>query len=256
MTVPQPNRAFRWTQAAWGLALTCDPLAEIALHLFTVGNLQLREDPGEWSAVAAAMNVRTEDLRLIRQVHGAAVAVARLGNPAPWTPPEADVIVSDDPAVAIAVRVADCAPVVIADRRLGVVGAVHAGWRGTMQNAAAQGVRSLRQEFGSDPSDLIAAIGPCLGPCCGEVGPEVVDAFGAAGHAEGTLGRWFSIGAGGRPYLDLWQANRDQLVDAGVPDASVHVAGLCSRTYTGLMHSYRAHGARAGRMLGIVRRTM
>jgi YfiH family protein len=253
MTEPQPHHAFRWTRARWGPALVCEPLATIAPHLFTVGNLQLRDNPAEWAAVADAMKVTPGKVRLIKQVHGAAVAVVRRGDPETWTTPEADAVTSDDPAAAIAVRVADCAPVLIADRRLGVVAAIHAGWRGTMQSIASAGVKALIEEMGSKPADLIAAIGPCLGPCCGEVGPEVVETFRAAGHGPHALERWFSEGATGRPYLDLWQANRDQLTGVGVPEDSVFVAGLCSKTYAGLMHSYRAEGAKAGRMVGIIR---
>jgi hypothetical protein len=257
MTEPQPNRPFRWTQAPttpWGAALVCDPLAEIAPHLFTVGNLQLRDDHAEWSAVAAAFGITTQRIRLIRQVHGVAVAAARNGVAPPPVAPEADVIVSDDASVAVAVRVADCAPVLIADSRLGNVCAVHAGWRGTMLGAVKQGVRALIEVLETRPSDLVAAIGPCLGPCCGEVGPEVVDAFRANGHDQASLEAWFSPGASGRPYLDLWKANRDQLVAAGVAAENVHIAGLCSKTHAGLMHSYRAEGQRAGRMLGIIRK--
>ncbi len=200
------------------------------------------------------MDVTPEQVLLIRQVHGATVAFARRGVPDAWTMPEADAVISDDPSAAIAVRVADCAPVLIADRRLGVVAAIHAGWRGTMQSIVVEGVKALTRELGSKPSDLIAAIGPCLGPCCGEVGPEVVDAFRAAGHSEQVLAHWFSDGASGRPYLDLWQANRDQLMAAGLSEDAVFVAGLCSKTYAGLMHSYRAEGQRAGRMVGIIKK--
>jgi YfiH family protein len=253
MTEPQPGGAFRWTKAPWGPALVCQPLATVAPHLFTVGNLQLRDNPDEWSAVAQAMDVPRGQLRLIKQVHGAAIAVVRRGDAGAWTTPEADAVVSDDPAAAIAVRVADCAPVLVADRRLGVVAAIHAGWRGTMQGIAAAGVKGLMEEMGSKPVDLVAAIGPCLGPCCGEVGPDVVEAFRAAGHSAHAVDRWFSEGASGRPYLDLWQANRDQLTTIGVPEESVFVAGLCSKTYAGLMHSYRAEGAKAGRMVGIIK---
>jgi YfiH family protein len=252
MTEPQPNRAFVWTQAPWGAVLVCEPLAEVAPHLFTVGNLQLRGDPAEWAAVARAMDVHTDGLRLIRQIHGAAVAMARQGDARPWATPEADAIVSDDPGVAIVVRVADCAPLLIADRRLGVVAAVHAGWRGTLQGVAGRAVRALAREFGSDPADLMAAIGPCLGRCCGEVGPEVVEAFREAGHDETSLRRWFADGPTGRPYLDLARANGDQLAGSGVPETAVHAAGLCSKTYAGLMHSYRAEGKNAGRMVGII----
>lgn len=240
-------------QAPWGLALQCVPLRDVARHYFTIGNLRLREAPSEWDAVASAMHVPPDALRLLRQVHGATVAIARDGTSGPWTAPEADVVISDDPCLAIGVQVADCAPILLADRRRGVAGAAHAGWRGTVQSAGPEAVRAMAREFDSSPSDLIAAIGPCLGACCGEVGEEVVEAFREAGHPESALARWFSPGPRGRPLLDLWTANADQLSLAGIPRDQIHVAELCTRTHAGLMHSYRSAGARAGRMAGIIR---
>jgi YfiH family protein len=249
---PQPSGGFEWTQAPWGAALQCRPLAAAARHLFTTGNLRLVDDEREWNMVAAEMDVAPDAVRLIRQVHGVDVAIARSDTGSPWHRPQADIILSDDPSVAIGVRVADCAPVLLADRRLGVVGAAHAGWRGTVRGAAAVAVEALGRTFGSRAQDLIAAIGPCLGPCCGEVGPEVVEAFRAAGHADALLGRWFSRGVSGRPYLDLWRANRDQLEGAGIPPANIHSADICTRTHASLFHSYRAAGTHAGRMAALI----
>lgn len=203
--------------------------------------------------MARELGVPRASLRLLRQVHGASAAVVRPGDTRPWNPPEADIIVSSDAEAAIGVQVADCAPILIADRRLGVVGAAHAGWRGAAQSAAVEAVNALRREFGSRPSDLIAAIGPCLGACCGEVGGEVVEAFRRAGHPDAAIARWFSPGPRGRPMLDLPGANADQLREAGIPAARIHVAGLCTRTHAGLMHSFRASGAAAGRMAGVIR---
>lgn len=209
-------------------------------------------DPA-WDTVASRMGVAAERLRLIQQVHGVSVALARAGSAAAWPRPEADVIVSDDPDSAIGVRVADCAPVLIADRRQGVVGAVHAGWRGTMKAAASVAVKAMGEHFGSRPRDLVAAIGPCLGPCCGEVGPEVVDLFRDAGHAPRDLARWFAPGETGRPYLNLWNANRDQLERAGIPSSQIHSAEICTKTHAAVLHSYRVQGPGVGRMVGVIR---
>jgi YfiH family protein len=240
-------------QAPWGVVLRCRPLLAFADHLFTTRDIELRDSEKEWSAVAAAFDLDPASLLLIHQVHGADVAIARRGRDGHWARPEADVIISDDPDAAIGVRVADCAPVLIADRRSGAVAAAHAGWRGTVQRAAAAAVEGLRREFGSAPGDLIAAIGPCLGPRCGEVGEEVVEAFRQAGHSETDVARWFSIGPSGRPYLDLPKANVDQLVAVGIPEVSVHDAGLCTRSHPDLLHSYRAAGTNAGRMVAAIR---
>jgi YfiH family protein len=253
MLLPQPTDGFEWTQAPWGAVLRCRPLLAVADHFFTNASLELRDDRHEWQAVAHEIGVEADRVLLLRQVHGATVAIARHGRPSPWTRPEADVAVSDDPASALGVRVADCAPVLLADRRLGVVAAAHAGWRGTVHGAAPAAVRAMRESFGSNPADLVAAIGPCLGACCGEVGPEVRTAFLDAGHPAASVGAWFTAGAGDRSYLDLPLANRDQLEAAGVPATQIHVASLCTKSFADVFHSYRAAKAHAGRMVGVIR---
>jgi YfiH family protein len=253
MQLPQPSRGFEWTQAPWGAALECEPLARIAPHLFTIGNLQLRDDHEEWQAVASRMGVERDRLLLINQVHGTDVAIVRRGESPPSTRPTADAIVTDDPDVAIAVRVADCAPILLADTRRPVVGAMHAGWRGTVASIVRHAVAVLEAEFGSRPEELVAAIGPCLGVCCGEVGDEVIEAFRNARHAERDIERWFTPGPRERRHIDLWQSNADQLRSAGLTTGNIHVAGLCTRTHADLMHSYRAKGTAAGRMVGVIR---
>ena len=253
ITEPKPTEGFHWTQTPWGRALVCDELARHAAHLFTAGDLELRSDDREWAAVAQLLDVPRARIRLISQFHGADIAVVCRGDSAEYTPGRADGIVTDDCSVAIGVRVADCAPVLIADTTQPAVAAIHAGWRGTMQGVVGEGVRTLSEEFGSHPANLIAAIGPCLGPCCGEMGPEVPMMFREAGHADATVERWFTAGPSGRPYFDLWQANRDQLEAAGVDRARIFAAGLCTRSHPDVFHSYRAKGPEAGRMLGIIR---
>jgi YfiH family protein len=253
MAEPQPTVAFAWTQAFEGVgpALECQALAGSVRHLFTSHHLALRGDPVEWQAVAAAFGALPSAIRLVKQVHRAGVAVVRR-NDSEWIPPEADIIVTDNPEVVIAVRIADCAPILLADPSRHAVGAVHAGWRGTVHSAARAGVAAMRREFGSDPADLVAAIGPCLDVCCGEVGEEVVDAFRQAGHGDEEVDRWFSIGPGGRFHLHLARANSDQLQGAGLQSGNIHVAGLCTRSYPDVFHSYRAAGANAGRMAALI----
>jgi polyphenol oxidase len=246
---PDPSGPFAWTQAPWGVVLRCTPLLAAAEHFFTAAPLQLKGPGAEWDAVADLAGVPPERLRLLHQVHGIRIVVSgRDGDR-----PEADGIVTDDSSVAVVVRVADCAPILIADRRLGVVAAVHAGWRSTMQRIAPEAVAALQQHFGSRADDLVAAIGPSLGACCGEMGEEVVEAFRAGGHDDESIERWFVREAGRKPHFDLWRANREQLERAGVPPDAIHVAGLCTRTHAGVFHSYRAAGPQAGRMAAVIR---
>lgn len=240
-------------QAPWGAVLQCTPLRPYADHFFTAASLHLKERPEEWNAIAAHAAVPRERLRLLKQVHGNQVVTIPSEHRAPWAPPEADAATSDDPSSALVIQVADCAPVLLADTQSGAVAAIHAGWRSTMQRIVGRAIHEMVDQFGTRPADLVAAIGPSLGECCGEMGEEVVDAFRASGHDETEIGRWFSRSSGGRPHFKLWQANRDQLIAAGVNDRAVHVAGLCTRTYKDVFHSYRAEGSAAGRMAAVIR---
>jgi len=251
---PQPDAAFEWTDEPWGRALRCRHLA--AAHLFTSRDLVLRDDEREWTHVATSLGVDRQHLLLVRQVHGVQVVVARRAESRrAGERPTGDIVIADDPSVAIGVRVADCAPVLIHDPSTGVVGAAHAGWRGAAANAAGAAVRAMQQTFGSHPADLVAAIGPCLGACCGEVGPEVVDAFRVGGAVTAQIDAWFTPGRGDRSFLDLERANRDQLVRAGLNPAAIFASGLCTKTHHDRLHSYRSNREQAGRMLGAIRAT-
>jgi purine-nucleoside/S-methyl-5'-thioadenosine phosphorylase / adenosine deaminase len=251
MSDPQPTDAFTWTQEPWGRALRCTRIA--APHLFSSRDVTLRENAAEWAAVGGSLGVAADRLLLVKQVHGIHVAVVRRGESTPWPRPQADIIVSDDPGVAIGVRVADCAPVLLYDPVMHAAGAAHAGWRGTAAGVAGAAVRAMQKTFGSHASDLVAAIGPCLGACCGEIGPEVVEAFRAGGANRASLAAWFTPGAGDRSFLDLERANRDQLQAAGMNPDAIFASGLCTKTSLDRLHSFRGDRDAAGRMVGAIR---
>ena len=213
--------------------------------------LATEDGDAEWTAVAQSLGA--DRLRLVKQVHGIRAIVVRRGESPPATRPQGDIIVSDDPGVAIGVRVADCAPLLLHDLVRHAVGAAHAGWRGTAAGAAGSVVRAMQQAFGSRSSDLVAAIGPCLGACCGEVGPEVVDAFRAGGAGPALLAAWFTPGIADRSFLDLERANRDQLEAAGVRPEAIFGSGLCTKTHLARLHSYRGDRDASGRMVGAIR---
>ena len=259
MSLPQLPDPFEWTTESWGAALRCRPLGEIAPHLFTTRQLALTRDG--YHQLAEALGAKA--VATLAQVHGAEVVVLRRDLPAVEGMPPADALVSDDPGVALAVRAADCVPLLMADRTRGVVAAVHAGWRGTAAGAATAGLSALTREFGTRPSDVVVAIGPSIGPCCYEVGPDVVDAFAAAGHARHLVDRWFAPPAAPRGFsptpgrgslhLDVAGANRDQLSLAGVPEEQIHLSGLCTAMHLEVLTSYRAEKEKAGRIVGAIR---
>jgi YfiH family protein len=258
MTLPPVPDTFRWTEESWGAALRCRPLEDVAPHLFTTRQLQL-SSVGDGERLAAAVGASA--LAMLTQVHGAEVVILRDNGVAPAGRPEADVLVSDARRTAIAVRAADCVPLLMADPVTGGVAAVHAGWRGTVARAAVVAVNALEREFGARPGDLVVAIGPCIGPCCYEVGSELVDAFAAAGHERHLIDRWFRSpppprGSTERPRLrlDVAGANRDQLVLAGVAAERIHIAGLCTAMHLDVLTSYRIEKEHAGRLAGVIRR--
>jgi YfiH family protein len=257
MSLPNIPDDFEWTSEAWGAALRCKPLGEIAAHLFTTRQLSLAS-PGDGDRLATAVGARA--VAMARQVHGRTVVVMRDGDASPPAAPEADAFVSSSRDVAVAIRVADCVPLLMADRVRGVVAAVHAGWRGTAARAAVAALDALDREFGTRPADVVAAIGPSIGSCCYEVGSELVDAFAAAGHERHLIDRWFlapPLPRGSRERsklrLDIAGANRDQLLLAGVPEERIHVSGLCTAMHLDVLTSFRAEKEQAGRLVGVIR---
>lgn len=248
--LPSVSDDFYWTQERWGAALRCRPLEAVAPHLFTTRQLELPSAAGN-RMLADALGAR--DAAMLSQVHGARVAVIRKGETAPAPRPEADALVSNSPEIAVAVRAADCAPILMADDATGAVAAVHAGWRGTVARVAAAALQALTREFGTQPSNLVVAIGPSIGPCCYEVGPELVDAFAAAGHERYLIDRWFRAPRDGTLRLDVAGANRDQLVLAGVPEERIHLSALCTAMHLDVLTSYRAEKEKAGRIAGAIK---
>ena len=240
--LPQANGDFEWAHAAWGHALRCASIQ--APHLFSTRQLSLRESG--WDDISRFLGV-THVLRP-RQVHGDVVALV----PAPPAESEeacaaaADIIMTAHSDVAVAVQAADCVPLLFEDPRSGAVAAAHAGWRGTAAGVARRTVHAMNENFGSRAEDLVVAIGPSIGPCCYEVGEELLAAFGPDGR------RWF-FRLAGRWMLNLWSANRDQLVEAGVPREHVHVAELCTVNHPALFDSYRRDGTSAGRLAAAIR---
>lgn len=255
MPLPQPWSPFTWVDAPWGPVLSCEALAPWAVHAFTGRGLDLpHADTGTgWAALATFLDVAADHVWRVRQVHGVTAHTDLAACSGNW--PEGDLLATDRADVGLAVRTADCVPLLYADRRTGAVAAVHAGWRGTAAGAAARMVEVLGRRFGTRPGDLVVAIGPSVGPDVYEVSRDVIEAF-AHGPARPTGGRawWTARETPGKYLLDLWTITRDQLTAAGVSSNDVHLAGLCTVAHSDVLHSYRVDGAAAGRMVAAIRR--
>jgi purine-nucleoside/S-methyl-5'-thioadenosine phosphorylase / adenosine deaminase len=182
-----------------------------------------------------------------RQVHGDRVAVAREPPPPDAEPAEeADAVVSVAQGVAACVAVADCVPILIADPRSGAVAAVHAGWRGTLAHAAARAVEALASTAGAQAGDLLAAIGPAIGPCCYDVSQHLAQAF------KDDLGHRVADPRSGSSRVDLWLANELVLRRAGLSRERIEVLGRCTACEKESFFSHRRDGGRTGRQVGFI----
>lgn len=158
---------------------------------------------------------------------------------------EADAMITQVPGLCLMILLADCVPIILYDPARRAVGVVHAGWKGTLQFIAEKTVKTLEQAFDSSPQDMVAGIGPSIGPCCYEVGPEVVSQIKALFGAEDD--RVLRMSTGGRGYFDLWRANLRQLVQAGIPKENIELAETCTCHHLGDFFSHRCEKGKTGR---------
>lgn len=188
----------------------------------------------------------------------------------PTEPSRADASITNRPGLLLAVQTADCVPILLVDPQHRAVAAVHAGWRGTLHRIVTKTIGRMHMQFRTNPTDLLAAIGPAIGPCCYEVGTEVAAAFTAqfpnaadffdelrTGDEPNPL-QWLNMAPPGhqpppkKVLLDLRKANESQLREAGVARKNIFVNDLCTRCRIDLLFSYRKEGSQSGRMMSVI----
>jgi YfiH family protein len=214
-----------------------------------------------------ALRAEKLDLIALRQVHSAVVhPFAKL----PSEPRNGDASLTNRPGLLLAIQTADCVPILLADTKKRAVAAIHAGWRGTLARIAEKTVGEMRQRFGSDPKNIVAALGPAIGGCCYEVGPDLVTKFASqfadadsyfdelrTGDEPNPL-QWLNMMPPGHQpppknvRLDLPRANKSQLISAGLTDENIFLSALCTACHTDLLFSYRKQGPCSGRLLSVV----
>lgn len=209
----------------------------------------------------------------LRQIHSSLLVHATADDALREQPHKGDGLMTDEPGILLAIQTADCIPVLVADRKRRAVAAFHAGWRGTVKRIVQAGIGRMRLEFGSKPEDMVAAIGPGIGACCYAVGEEVlsefesqflygsdlfrmVDDYDAVHHKYPML--FLTQRAPGHSpigpslHLDLIEANRRQLLDAGLKPRSIKVVGGCTNCQRELFFSHRGSQGHAGRMMSVI----
>ena len=209
----------------------------------------------------------------LRQFHSNRVVHTVAADAHRKPPHKADGHMTDEPGALLAILTADCIPVLVADRKRRVVAAFHAGWRGTVKRIVESGIGRMRLAFGSRPQDLVAAIGPGIGACCYAVGEEVLSAFESQFSYARELFRevydsdpvrkkypllFMNQRAPGHSsrgpslHIDLVEANRRQLLSAGLKPESIQVVGGCTQCHRELFFSHRGSHGHAGRMMAVI----
>lgn len=229
-----------------------------------------------FGTLAALLGVDSAKIVFPRQVHGDAVEILESSQQQPG---DVDALITPVSGVYLAVKTADCVPLLLLDPERKIAAAVHAGWKGTLLRITRKTIQIMNQEFGTEPSRVLAAVGPSIGPCCYEVGDNVLNAFRrgfpaaekfvlnglrAAARGLGT-GVWLTGDRVFRPQpvpgrlpesvslrLDLVDANRAELVAAGVLPHNVHVIDLCTACYPELFFSHRRDRGYTGRQVAVV----
>ncbi len=202
----------------------------------------------------------------LRQVHSTTIHPAAREDAGEEATLSGDGLLTDQAGVVLGVQTADCVPVLVADPQTGVVAAFHAGWRGTLGRIVEGGVARMVGDFGVKSENLLAAIGPAIGPCCYGIGAEVEQQFRAGFRYADELLRPPAARAcltepsgseqtGPTAHLDLPEANRRQLLNAGLRAEAVDLLPWCTRCRNDLFFSYRAEQGSTGRMLSIIART-
>jgi polyphenol oxidase len=230
-----PRIAHGVTTRAGGVSL--GPYSSLNLGM-SVG-----DDPGavneNKARMANALGFESEQMVTTPQVHGNTVLLVDATTATTALQTRADILVTNQPGFLIMQRYADCVPILLWHPHGAVVSVAHAGWRGTALNVSRTAAAAVA-ELGGEANSIRAGIGPSIGPCCFEVGEEVVAAF--PDHPDAA-----SIGPRGRLHLDLWEINRRQLAAAGIPESQIELSGACTRCQPETYFSHRALGYPAGR---------
>ena len=159
---------------------------------------------------------------------------------------QADILLTDQPDTPLAVRTADCLPLLLADRQAGIAVAAHAGWRGTVAHVAAQAVSQM-EDRGSKAEHIVASLGPCIGPCCFAMGEDTAQALVSCCQSAAQF-----VTGNDQKHANLWQINRLQLLQSGLTEEHIEVINECTCCNPERYFSYRRDAQQSGRHLGVV----
>ncbi len=201
-----------------------------------------------YKIVAKDMEFPFERITTARQTHSANIRIIKEDDAGKGVSVESDIyetdgLITNCKMLPLVIFYADCVPILLADELCGVVAAVHSGWRGTVSKIIKNAVDKMQMEFGSNPENIKAVIGPSIGPCCFECGADVAKQFDDD-LVRPVQNLKFKV--------DLWQANKKILLDCGVKMENIDVFKMCTICNNDILYSYRSHGDATGRMGAII----
>lgn len=199
----------------------------------------------DWKKVVLSHQTHTTNVRLVTEKDAGKGTVRERD----YT--DVDGLITNEPGLPLVTFYADCVPLYFADPKNKAIGLSHSGWRGTVGRMGEKTLKAMNEAFGTQPQDVIAAIGPSICGDCFEVGPEVVEEF-AKTFSKKQMEAICHAGRNDRSYLDLWRANRIILEEAGVQSQNVSVTNICTRCNPDLLYSHRIMGAQRGNLAAIL----
>lgn len=183
--------------------------------------------------ISGFLNIDNSQVIFVKQRHKDVIVKAKMG-----TLQKGDALVTDERNLCLAVRVADCIPILLYDPRKNVIASIHAGWRGTVKQIAFKTLQFMEDKYGVNPANVVAGIGPSIGPCCFKIKEDVSSLFEAKYKTGQTI--------------DLWKANYDQLLEAGADSKNVETSNICTKCNLDKYFSYRATGEATSFACGIM----
>lgn len=205
-----------------------------------------------YQLLSNALGFELDTLVTCKQVHGDRVIEVRREDRMNCSflhcREEADAMVTRDPGLFLMVRIADCIPVMFFDPCKKVVGIAHIGWRGALKKIAMKTGKFLIDKYNSDPATILTGIGPCIAPCCYEVDKKVGSLF----RKSFSYGDTLIEKRGGRSFLNLWEANRRQLMETGIREENIELANLCTSCHSHIFFSHRKEKGRTGRFCALI----
>lgn len=226
-----------------------------------VGYSTPRDKDDAWEmrqAWCEAIGIDPHALVLVGQVHGADVFEALPIHAGAGASPDrpqagyADALMTEHPNLALTTLHADCQPILLVDPEGPAVAAIHAGWRGTVEDIAGATVRAMQEAYGSDPANILAFLGPGIGVCCNEVGPEVTAAWRDQAKDLGPLAGLAITKPGPKEHLDIPRANALLLQRAGIQPEHIEISSICTKCSTDDWFSHRGQGPTTGRQASII----